>query len=178
MPAGDAGAIGGAGGAANLRGFEAQFRAERPGLRRVGYRNCDGYAMELLVPRQVARDPRGQAIWWHITPYLPGRHGSYRLAVPEDSGMAGWRLQRHAGTGWQDLPRPAAHRGDAPRQAVLSPAEIGASLPVRLDLAEAIGLAPGPLSPGRYRLQAGEFTVATASGGRCSMRPFWDFDIQ
>lgn len=162
-----------------LPASDAQFQAERPTLRRVGYRNCDGYAMELLVPRQVARDPRGQGIWWQITPYSPARAGSYQIMVPEDFDMAGWRTQRRAGDGWQELERPtAAQRRDSPRRAVVSGAELGASLPIRLGLADAIGVPADQLTPGSYRVQAPDFVVETASGGRCSMRPFWVFDIQ
>ncbi|WP_374634627.1 hypothetical protein [Paracoccus sp. (in: a-proteobacteria)] len=167
------------GGGAGLRGLDAQFQAERPTLRRVGYRNCDGYSMELLVPRQVARDPRGQGIWWQITPYPPARASSYQITVPEDFDMPGWRSQRRAGNGWQDLVRvPAAHRRDTPRHAVVSAADLYPSLPIRLGLADAIGVPADQLTPGSYRVQASDFVVETASGGRCSMRPFWVFDIQ
>ena len=168
-----------AGDAAGIRAQQAQFRAERPTLRRVGYRNCDGYSMELLVPRQVARDPRGQGIWWQITPYPPRRAGSYQVSLPENYDMPGWRTQRRSGNGWQTLERqPAADRRGAPRRAVFSAADLGPSLPVRLDLAAAIGAPGGPLSPGSYRVQAADFIVETDSGGRCAMRPFWVFDIQ
>lgn len=167
------------GGGGGSRALDAQFRAERPGLRRVGYRNCDGYSMELLVPRQVARDPRAQGIWWQITPYLPGRAGSYRVTVPEDFDMPGWRIQRRTENGWQLLERAtAAHRRDTPRRAEFSAAELAPSLPIRLALSDAIGLPADRLTPGSYRIQAPDFTVETASGGRCAMRPFWVFDIQ
>ena len=166
-------------GGADPRASDAQFRAERPALRRVGYRNCDGYSMELLVPRQVARDPRGQGIWWQITPYQPGRASSYSVTVPEDFDMPGWRTERRAGNGWQVLERPAAaHLRDQPRRAVFSAASLGPSLPIRLGLAEAIGVPADQLSPGSYRVQASDFIVETASGGRCAMRPFWVFDVQ
>ena len=168
-----------AGDVAGIRGPEAQFRAERPTLRRVGYRNCNGYSMELLVPRHVARDPRGQGIWWQITPYLPGRAGSYQISLPENFDMPGWRTQRRSGNGWLTLERPAAaDRRDAPRRVVFSAADLGPSLPIRLDLAAAIGVPAEQLSPGSYRVQAADFIVETASGGRCAMRPFWVFDIQ
>lgn len=166
-------------GGTDLRAPDAQFHAERPGLRRVGYRNCDGYSMELLVPRQVARDPRGQGIWWRITPYLPGRNAGYQITVPDNASMPGWRTERRGGNGWQAMPRPtAAGTGVAPRRQVLTAAGIGASLPVRLDLAAVIGLPPDQLTPGSYRVQAPDFTVETPAGGRCAMRPFWVFDIQ
>lgn len=165
--------------AAAMRNSDAQFRAERPMLRRVGYRNCDGYSMELLVPRQVARDPRGQNIWWQITPYLPGRNSSYLISVPDDFDMPGWRTQRRAGNGWQALERSsAAHLRDTPRRITFSAADLGSSLPIPQGLSDAIGVAADQLTPGSYRVQASDFIVETPSGGRCSMRPFWVFDVQ
>lgn len=156
---------------------DAQFRAARPGLRRVGYRNCDGYSVQLLVPRQVARDGGPQWLWWEITPYLAGANSSYRVTVPED--FRNWRTERRVDAGWQVQGRvTATDRRNTPRQLSFSAAEIGASRPVAQDLREAIGLGPDPLSPGSYRVQASDFIVETPSGGRCALRPFWVFDIQ
>ena len=172
-------AVPGSTGGGATQATAAQFRAERPALRRVGYRNCDGYAIELLVPRQIASDPRGQGIWWHVTPYLAGRHSAYRITVPDDFDAPGWRTERRAGDGWQMLARASAAQGrDTPRQAVFSAADIGASLPIRQQLSDAIGVPADQLLPGSYRVQASDFTVETAAGGRCSMRPFWVFDLQ
>ncbi|RCW86633.1 hypothetical protein [Paracoccus lutimaris] len=165
--------VSGAANGAMPRASDAQFRAERPGLRRVGYRNCDGYSMQLLVPSHVARDPRMQNVWWEISPYLPGRHASYRILVPEAG--AGWRIERRVGNGWQAM--APAGRGASTERAVTA-GEMSGSLPVPLDLASVIGLPGAELLPGSYRVQSPPLSVQTLDGKTCSMRPFWVFEIR
>lgn len=158
----------------------SQLAAERPGLRRVGYRNCEGFAMQMLVPQDVGQtDPRHQNVWWEITPYQPDRHASYRIRVPEDFDTPEWRTERRAGTGWQMLERPqAAHPRLEALWTTLPAAQVGTSFAIARSVTDVTALGPEMLVPGTYRVQTAAFTVQVPNGQSCSMRPFWVFDIR
>ncbi|TRW98238.1 hypothetical protein FNJ84_05515 [Paracoccus sp. M683] len=130
---------------------------DRASLRRIGYRNCDGYAMELLAPRQVSvASVAGQALYLRAYPYRAG--GAIQTRLP---GVAA-RIQQQTGSGWRDLPVVAAGSGSTG----------GATASV--SLAGQLGqVAP---QPGHYRLWLGQFS-ASRGGATCSMSPVWQFDI-
>lgn len=161
-------------------GFDADFRAERAGLRRIGYRNCDGFSMQMLVPRNIGTlDPRDQRVWWEINVYQRGRHASYRIRLPEDFDSPEWRTERRTGNGWQAMRRPqAAHPRLDPVWVSLPPGLPGASFPISRSVTEVTGLGPDALLPGTYRVQTAPFTIVVPDGQSCSMRPFWVFDIR
>lgn len=143
---------------------QAALSAQRAGLRRIGYRNCDGYAIELFAPARIpAASAPQQSLFLRAYAYRAG--GPIRLDVP---GAAA-RLQRQTGSGWQDLPRPAAQGGSSvpgsPAGAVAS-----ASLAGQLGFVE-------PLIPGHYRVWLGRFSASRAGGSACAMTPVWQFDI-
>lgn len=165
---------------AEITGPDADFRAERPGLRRIGYRNCDGFSMQMLVPPDPgAGDPRAQRVWWEIKVYQPGRHASYRIRLPEDFDSPAWRSERRVGGTWQALPRPqAAHPRRDPVWVSLASDRVGASLPISHSVSDVTGLGADTLRPGTYRIQTAPFTVIVPGGQSCSMQPFWVFDIR
>lgn len=165
---------------AGITGPDADLRAERPGLRRIGYRNCDGFSMQMLVPQDPgAGDPRAQRVWWEINVYQPGRHASYRIRLPEDFDGPAWRSERRVGGTWQALARAqAAHLRRDPVWVSLPSDRVGASLPIPRSVSDVTGLGADALVPGTYRIQTAPFTVIVPGGQSCSMQPFWVFDIR
>lgn len=150
-------------GAAQAQAASA-LSAQRAGLRRIGYRNCDGYAIELFAPARItAASASQQALFLRAYAYRAG--GAIRLDLPG----AAPRLQQQTGSGWQDLPRPAALGGGAVTGGS-SGAVASASLPRQLGVTD-------PLNPGHYRAWLGRFSASRAGGAACAMTPVWQFDI-
>ena len=144
---------------------QAALTSQRAGLRRIGYRNCDGYAIELFAPARItAASAPGQSLFLRAYAYRAG--GPIRLNLPG----AATRLQRQTAAGWQDLPRQSALGGSAVTGSS-SGAVASASLPLQLGFVE-------PMNPGHYRAWLGQFSASRAGGGRaCAMTPVWQFDI-
>lgn len=138
----------------------ADFNTARPGLRRIGYRNCDGYAIELFAPaRPSAANTGQQALYLNASAYRGG--GAIRLTLP---GVA-TRLQRQTGGGWQDLPMVAgsgAGTVGGPLAAVSLSGQLGQSI---------------PLPAGHYRAWLGQFSASRAGGSACAITPVWQFDL-
>lgn len=136
----------------------ADFAAARPGLRRIGYRNCDGYAVELFAPARVGRATiEGQSLFLRAYAYRAG--GAIRTRLP---GAAA-RVQQRSGSGWRDLPLTVSGSGS-----------IGGaftSVPLVAQLGQGASLPPG-----RYRLWLGQFS-ASRDGASCAISPVWQFDI-
>ena len=138
----------------------ADFRASRPGLRRIGYRNCDGYAIELFAPARLsAARANQQSLFLNAYAYRGG--GAVRLTLPG----AATRLQRQTAGGWQDLPLAAATGGGS----------VGGPL-AAVTLAQQLGQS-APLQPGRYRAWLGQFSASRAGGATCAIAPLWQFDL-
>lgn len=130
---------------------------DRASLRRIGYRNCNGYAMELFAPARVTTaSVAGQALYLRAYPYRGG--GAIQTQLPG----AATRVQQQAGSGWRDLPVVAAGSASA-----------GGSV-ASVPLAQQFGQVA--VQPGRYRLWLGSFS-ASRGGAVCSINPVWQFDI-
>lgn len=143
---------------------QAAYAAARPGLRRIGYRNCDGYAIELFAPARVtAASAPQQSLFLRAYAYRAG--GAIRLSLPG----AAPRLQQQAGTGWRDLPRPSALAGSGVTGSATG-ALAPAALPSQLGFVE-------PMTPGHYRAWLGQFSASRAGGSACAMAPVWQFDM-
>ncbi|HRM73852.1 MAG TPA: hypothetical protein PLI13_03965 [Paracoccus sp. (in: a-proteobacteria)] len=137
----------------------ADFAAARPGLRRIGYRNCDGFAMELFAPaRMTMASVPGQALFLRAYAY----RGAGEIRTQLQSHPA--RLERQAGGQWQDLPVTAA-----------APGPVSGGNLAQVPLLQQLGQA-GPLPPGHYRLWLGTF-MASRGAATCSMAPVWQFDL-
>lgn len=150
----------------------AAFAAARPGLRRIGYRNCSGFSMELFAPARVSRAGlEAQSFWWVLRSYAPGRHGNLRLTTP-DTG----RLEARSGQGWQDMPRVRFARVDARSVPV---GDLTGGAVIRLPMAELLGLSPDAApAPGSYRFWSDRFYAQGDLGPVCTMSPMWRFDLQ
>ena len=143
---------------------QSAYAAQRAGLRRIGYRNCDGYAIELFAPARIsASSAPGQSLFLRAYAYRAG--GAIRLNLPG----AAPRLQQQAATGWRDLPRPSALAGSSVSGSA-SGAIASASLPQQLGIT-------APMTPGHYRAWLGQFSATRAGGASCAITPVWQFDI-
>lgn len=144
---------------ASVSATVADFAAARPGLRRIGYRNCDGFAMELFAPaRMTMASVPGQALFLRAYAY----RGAGEIRTQLQSHPA--RLERQAGGQWQDLPVTAA-----------APGPVSGGNLAQVPLLQQLGQA-GPLPPGHYRLWLGTF-MASRGAATCSMAPVWQFDL-
>ncbi len=157
---------------AGLTSSRAAFAAARPGLRRIGDRNCDGFAMELFAPARMTRATLADAaLWLGLRAYQPSG-GGYSLNAA--SAIAGARLDRQADGRWQ----PVAAGAAAPASDIaISSADAAASAVFRLPLSDLPGLNAG-LAPGHYRLWFGAFTARDGAGRTCRMNPMWRFDLE
>ncbi|AUH63691.1 hypothetical protein [Paracoccus zhejiangensis] len=143
---------------------QASYASQRAGLRRIGYRNCDGYAIELFAPARIsAASASGQSLFLRAYAYRGG--GPIRLSLP---GAAS-RLQQQTASGWQELPRQSALAGSSVTGST-SGAIASASLPQQLGFVE-------PMNPGHYRAWLGQFSATRAGGASCAITPVWQFDI-
>lgn len=148
---------------------QAQFQAQRSTLRRIGYRNCDGFDIQLYAPRQVQGNGAGQALFMQARAYRAIGGGAVTLGIP---GTAP-RLQRQTASGWQDLPMTASA---AARSETASAAQLAAGSVVMAPLSPTLGQV-APLAPGNYRLWLGPFSARQAGGSACSMSPVWQFSV-
>lgn len=150
----------------------AAFAAARPGLRRIGYRNCSGFSMELFAPARVSRSGlEVQSFWWVLRSYQPARHGAVRLTTP-DTG----RLEQRAGQGWQQMPRDRFASVDAVDVPV---GDMLAGAVIRLPMASVMGLAQGSTpEPGSYRFWSERLYAQGDLGPVCNMSPMWQFDLE
>lgn len=140
------------------------FNATRSQLRRIGYRNCNGYAMELFAPARITSASLAQqSLFLNAYAYRAG--GAIRLNLP---GAAS-RLQAQTAGGWQDLPRAATLSGSSLTGSA-SAAVASAALPAQLGVT-------APLNPGHYRAWLGQFSASRAGGAACAMTPVWHFDL-
>lgn len=154
----------------DMAGAQAQFAAQRAGLRRIGYRNCNGFDLQLYAPQQVTPTGAGQSLFLRAQAYRAIGGGQFTLTVP---GTAP-RLQRQTSAGWQDLPMNASA---ASRSLAVPAAQLATGAVVSLPLAPALGQR-APLTPGRYRLWLGQFAAQQSGGSACAMQPVWLFDIR
>ncbi|AUH32266.1 hypothetical protein [Paracoccus tegillarcae] len=152
----------------DMASAQAQFGAQRAGLRRIGYRNCNGFDIQLYAPQRVTASGAGQALFLQARSYR-ATGGNVTLNVP---GTAS-RLQRQTGAGWQDLPMRASAAG---RSSGVSAAQLATGAVMSVPLVPALGQA-GALPAGHYRLWLGPFSAQQAGGGACTMSPVWQFDI-
>ncbi len=140
-------------------GHRVAFEASRHDLRRIGYRNCNGYEIHLFAPRQVSSIDEGPSLFMTARAY---RGGAVTLNLPVDAQ----RLQRRVSGRWQDVPLPT-RTGD----------QITGQDVVMLSLSRILGGGSGALSAGQYRLWFSQLSAEQAAGGYCAISPVWLFQI-
>lgn len=124
------------------------------GLRRIGYRNCNGFDMQLFAPMRPGA--REDALLLRVV--------AYRGVGPARVTLSGGpvRLQRASDAGWQTVALPPQRGAGA--QPLLSGG--ATAVPLRQLLGQ------WPLAPGRYRL----WLAPLSAGPGCSMAPVWIFE--
>lgn len=147
----------------------AQFQAQRSVLRRIGYRNCNGFDIQLFAPQRLTADMAGQALYLRAKAYRATGGGAVTLTLPGNAA----RLQRQSGTGWQNLPMNAAAGAS---RSTASAGQLAAGSVATVSVSRAVGQS-GPLAAGRYRLWLGAFTASQVGGSACSMSPVWQFSV-